>query len=154
MMRWWLACAAPVTLCAVALFAGTAGTQEKLPGFALIPAGAFEMGDHHGFVDPKHGGDETPIHVVRLDAFYMGIYDVTTQQYCEFLNSVLAQRSIEIRQGGVYPAGGNDLLCETREMSRTAVSVGTAYDLSSSITRKIIRSFAFAGRARRLIAIG
>ena len=40
---------------------------------ALIPAGSFEMGDHHGFVDPKHGGDETPIHTVRLDAFYMGI---------------------------------------------------------------------------------
>ncbi len=47
--------------------------QENLPGFALIPAGTFEMGDHHGFVDPKHGGDETPIHAVRLDAFYMGI---------------------------------------------------------------------------------
>ena len=36
-----------------------AGAGDALPGFALIPAGQFEMGDHHGFVDPKHGGDET-----------------------------------------------------------------------------------------------
>jgi len=91
--------------------------QEKLPGFALIPAGQFEMGDHHGFVDPKHGGDETPIHTVRLDAFYLGIYTVTTKEYCEFLNSALAQKQIEVRDGDVYLGGGGDLLCETRTMS-------------------------------------
>ncbi len=91
--------------------------QEKMPGFALIPAGKFEMGDHHGFVDPKHGGDETPIHTVRLDAFYMGIYDVTTREYCEFLNAALAQHQIEVREGGVYLVGGKELLCETRAMS-------------------------------------
>ena len=84
---------------------------------ALIPAGSFEMGDHHGFVDPKHGGDETPIHTVRLDAYYMGIYTVTTKEYCEFLNSALAQKQIMVRDGGVYLVGGNDLLSETRAMS-------------------------------------
>ena len=83
----------------------------------LIPAGEFEMGDHHGFVDPKHGGDETPVHTVRLGAFYMGIHDVTSQQYCDFLNSAVTQRMIEVRDGGVYLIGGSDLLCETRTMS-------------------------------------
>jgi len=102
---------------AVALSSFAALAQQPIPGMALIPAGKFEMGDHHGFVDPKHGGDETPIHTVRLDAFYMGIYPVTTREYCEFLNSALAQRQIEVRNGGVYLVGGNDLLCETREMS-------------------------------------
>ncbi|MCX6910711.1 MAG: SUMF1/EgtB/PvdO family nonheme iron enzyme [Verrucomicrobia bacterium] len=97
--------------------AGGAGAQQKMPGFALIPAGKFEMGDHHGFVDPKHGGDETPLHTVRLDAFYMGVCTVTTREYCEFLNSALAQRMIEVREGGVYLVSGKDLLCETREMS-------------------------------------
>jgi len=97
--------------------AGGAATQQQMAGFALIPAGKFEMGDHHGFVDPKHGGDETPIHTVRLDAFYMGVCTVTTREYCEFLNSALAQRMIEVREGGVYLVGGQDLLCETREMS-------------------------------------
>lgn len=75
------------------------------------------MGDHHGFVDPKHGSDETPIHTVRLDPFHIGINDVTTAQYCEFLNSALGQRTIEVRQGGVYLVGGNELLCETRAVS-------------------------------------
>ena len=66
---------------AAALGVSALVAQDKnLPGFALIPAGTFEMGDHYGFVDPKHGSDETPIHTVRLDAFYIGIYDVTTQR--------------------------------------------------------------------------
>ncbi len=99
------------------LCADGAAMQQTMPGFALIPAGKFEMGDHHGFVDPKHGGDETPLHTVRLDAFYMGVCTVTTREYCEFLNSAIAQRMIEVRQGGVYLTGGKDLLCETREMS-------------------------------------
>ncbi len=94
-----------------------AATQEALPDMALIPAGTFEMGDHHGFVDPRHGSDETPLHTVRLDAFHMGINDVTTKAYCEFLNSALAQKSITVRDGGVFLTGGGDLLCETRERS-------------------------------------
>jgi formylglycine-generating enzyme required for sulfatase activity/phosphatidylethanolamine-binding protein (PEBP) family uncharacterized protein len=106
-----LAFALTATLCQSMLLA-----QEKLPGFALIPAGQFEMGDHHGFVDPKHGGDETPIHTVRLNAFYMGIYTVTTKEYCEFLNSSLAEKQIEVREGGVFLAGGTELLCEIRIM--------------------------------------
>ena len=99
------------------LLASSTLAQEKLPGMALIPAGSFEMGDHHGFVDPKHGGDETPIHTVRLDAFYIGINDVTTKEYCEFLNAALAQKQIAVRDGGIYFTGGSDLLCETRTMS-------------------------------------
>lgn len=90
----------------------------EFPGLVRIPAGEFAMGDHHGFVDPKHGGDETPIHTVRLDSFYAGIYDVTTQEYCQFLNAALVKKQIAVRDGGgVYLVGGKDLLCETREMS-------------------------------------
>ncbi len=106
-----------VVLATVWLAALGIGAQEKPDGFTLIPAGTFEMGDHHGFVDPKHGGDETPLHKVRLDAFFMGINDVTTKEYCGFLNSAFAMRRIEVREGGVYLTGGNDLLCETRILS-------------------------------------
>ena len=102
-------------LCAISFF-GAAG-QEKMPGLALIPAGRFEMGDHYGYRDEKHESHEVPIHLVYVDAFYIGINDVTTKQYCEFLNSALAQKSIEIRNGGVYLLGGQDLLCDTGEMS-------------------------------------
>ena len=93
------------------------GRAATMDGMVLIPAGKFEMGDHHGFVDPKHGSDEIPLHTVSLGAFHIGIYDVTTQQYCEFLNAALAQRMIEVRKGGVYLVGGSDLLCDTRESS-------------------------------------
>ena len=93
--------------------------DKNPPGFALIPTGQFEMGDHHGFVDPKHGSDEIPLHTVRLDAFYIGICDVTTREYCQFLNSALARRQIEVgKGGGVYLVGGDDLLCDTRESSQ------------------------------------
>jgi len=85
---------------------------------ALIPAGAFAMGDHHGFVDPQHPSDEAPIHTVRLDAFYIGVNDVTTAEYVDFLNAALSQTHITVRDGGVYLAGGNDLLAETRAMSK------------------------------------
>ncbi len=59
-MRSYLPGLATVSAGAIALAALASLAQDKLPGFALVPAGSFEMGDHHGFVDPKHGGDETP----------------------------------------------------------------------------------------------
>ncbi len=92
-----------------------AGPPENL---ALIPAGKFEMGDHYGYRDEKHESHEVPIHPVSLDAYYIGIYDVTTREYCEFLNSALAQKSIEVRNGGVHLVGGQDLLCDTRGSSQ------------------------------------
>ncbi len=105
-------CAAIAGLCAL-----NGITQGATPGMVLIPAGKFEMGDHFGYVDPKHESDETPIHAVRLDSFYIGINDVTTKEYCEFLNAALAQKLIEVRNGGVYLVGGSDLLCDTRASS-------------------------------------
>ena len=54
--------------------------EEKLSGYALIPTGKFEMGDHYGYRDEKHESHEVPIHTVYLDAYYIGINDVTTKQ--------------------------------------------------------------------------
>ncbi len=53
---------------------------------ALIPAGTFEMGDSLG--DGYY--DELPVHTVTVDSFFMGKYEVTNQQYCDYLNSALA----------------------------------------------------------------
>ena len=105
------------------------------PGLAQIPAGSFAMGDHFGFVDAQHPSDETPIHTVRLDAFYIGINDVTTWEYCAFLNSVLAQKQIEVRTGGVYLVGGSDLLCDTRGSSPSS-EVGWDGKTFSVLNRK------------------
>ena len=88
-----------------------------LPGFITISSGNLQRGDHHGFDDPKHGSDEIPVRLIRVDAFSIGIDDVTTKDYCEFLNTALADKSIEVRDGCVYPVGGSDLLCDTRQSS-------------------------------------
>ena len=45
----------------------------------LIPAGSFAMGDRTG------EGDVLPVHTVELDAFYMGIHEVTVGQFKRFV---------------------------------------------------------------------
>ncbi|MCX5656361.1 MAG: hypothetical protein NTY65_17125 [Planctomycetota bacterium] len=47
-----------ITALVLGLSALIALAQEKMSGIALIPAGTFQMGDHHGFVDQKHGSDK------------------------------------------------------------------------------------------------
>jgi len=48
-----------------------------------IPGGDFEMGDHHedGFYD------ELPLHAILLESFFMSKFEITNQQYCDYLNS-------------------------------------------------------------------
>ena len=69
------------------------------PGMVLIPGGEFEMGCHVG---PCHWGDELPLHDVYIDSFYMDIYEVTNQQYGDYLNSAYGQGLIEVIGGVVY----------------------------------------------------
>ena len=57
------------------------GTDSNAPsapdGFALIPAGSFQMGDQS---NPLVGsGGERPVHAVYVSAFYMGKYEVTKE---------------------------------------------------------------------------
>lgn len=54
-----------------------AGSEDKM---ALIPAGTFEMGSSGGKEDEK------PVHTVKLSSFYMNRFEVTNNEYCEFLN--------------------------------------------------------------------
>jgi formylglycine-generating enzyme required for sulfatase activity len=46
-------------------------------GFAMIPAGSFEMGDHFSEGD----SNERPVHTVYVSAFYMGRTEVTKAQW-------------------------------------------------------------------------
>ena len=46
----------------------------------LIPAGSFEMGDHH-----DNMSSALPVHTVELDAFYMDVHEVTVGQFREFI---------------------------------------------------------------------
>ena len=80
-----------------------------------LPGGEFRMGDHFGFVDPSHPSDELPVHLVRIDPFYMAVTHTTNEQFLAFLNDALAKRLIEVRNGVVYGAGSSDVYYYTRQ---------------------------------------
>ena len=46
----------------------------------LVPAGAFKMGDNFGDGEPR----ERPVHLVELDAYYIGKQEVTNGQWRKF----------------------------------------------------------------------
>lgn len=80
-----------------------------------IPGGEFQMGDHFGYVDPNHPSDELPIHLVKIDSFYMAKTVTTNQQFLAFLNSSVLNGIIEVRNNIVYNTGGNSIYCYTNQ---------------------------------------
>ncbi len=80
-----------------------------------VPGGEYAMGDHYGFVDPGHPGDETPVHNVRVDGLWVGTTTATNQQFLAFLNSSLLQGSIELRGNVVYRTGDTAALYFTHQ---------------------------------------
>ena len=66
-----------------------------------IPGGTFQMGDGFGEGDSW----ERPVHTVAVDSFYMGKYEITNRQYCDYLNSAWSQGLITVTSGVVYKAG-------------------------------------------------
>ncbi len=84
-------------------------TPTPPPDLVRIPAGTFRMGDSFSEGD----ADELPVHTVTLDAFYMSKYEITNQQYCDFLNAALDQGLITVVSGVVYQAGaGSEICCD------------------------------------------
>jgi len=114
-MRRFAAAGAGLIALAVVTLSVLSKSTEQTPisGFATIPAGTFEMGDHQGLGGTDHGNDEVPVHKVRLDAFQIGIHEVTNRQYFDYLNAALTRRLIRVEGGIVYGAGG-ETYCETR----------------------------------------
>ena len=108
-------------LCAAASAATASPTVPTVrPALVLIPAGTFEMGDHHGLGGRDHRNDEVPVHAVRLDSFLIARTETTTRQYAEFLNASFGRGHIAVKDGLVC-AGGRDggtalgtVYCDTR----------------------------------------
>ena len=88
-----------------------------------LPGGEYRMGDHYGFVDPGHPSDEVPIHLVRIDPFYMAVTLTTTEQYLAFLADALSQRLIDVRGGVVCKTGSTEVYAYTREYA-SSYSIG------------------------------
>ncbi len=91
-------------------------TDPCIPNdMAIIPSGEFAMGNSFS----EGNSDERPVHTVTVDLFYMGKCEITNQQYCDYLNSALAQGLITVIDGVVYQAGSGTSYsyCDTRSAS-------------------------------------
>ncbi len=94
-------------LCVRGLADGKVGAVNDV----LIPGGEYEMGDHFGFVDPSHPSDELPVHLVKVNSFYMATTETSNKQCIDLLNFAYAKGAIEVRSNVVFLTGGTDTLC-------------------------------------------
>jgi len=81
---------------------------------AYIPDGNFVMGDHF---EPEGYDDELPLHSVYVDTFFMSKYEITNQQYCDFLNSDYPSH-LKVVSGVVYAVsdtGNSYPYCNTHD---------------------------------------
>lgn len=93
------------------------GTEKSEINFreVEIPGGVFEMGDHIGFVDPKHPSDELPLHNVKVNSFYMSVFETTNNQYLAFLNESMLKGEIEVKSNVIYSKNSTQILAYTHE---------------------------------------
>jgi len=90
-----------VDLADFAVMAGRWLTGDRTPlDMVFIPGGSFQMGDSFNEGLP----DERPVHTVTLNSFYVGRFEITNGQYCEFLNSAFLAGMLTIIDGVVYRA--------------------------------------------------
>lgn len=83
--------------------------KNRVPSdMVLIPGGEFLMGDHHDGMGPC-----LPVHAVYVNSFYMSRYEISNQQYCDYLNSAYSQGLLQVSGGVVYPVGGGHAYCDT-----------------------------------------
>jgi formylglycine-generating enzyme required for sulfatase activity len=79
---------------------GTSAQPAATPtddGMVLVPAGPFTMGSEGKAIDEDAA--ERPVHSVEVAAFRIDRNEVTTRQYCEFLNQT---RATQDAQGRAY----------------------------------------------------
>jgi len=81
---------------------------EQIENMIFVQGGCFNMGSHFG------SKDELPVHKVCLDDYYIGKYEVTIEEYTEFLNGIACN-----------PDGTKD--------NQKLVSIGTKIQYENSI---------------------
>jgi len=80
----------------------------------FIQGRTFAMGDWFS----EGGLDERPCHPVTVDSFWMGRYEITNGQYCDYLNFAISQGLITVTSGLVYQVGsGTYPYCDTSTSS-------------------------------------
>src|SRR5580704_4284887 len=83
-MRYRSAAAAAIVFGALALagppVVNNPVVNDGYGDYVYVPAGAFRMGDNFGDGEAR----ERPVHVVELDAFYIGKYEITNGEWRKF----------------------------------------------------------------------
>ena len=79
----------------------TAVPPTDLTGMVFVPGGEFIMGSAEGEGD----GDEHPQRTVYLDAFYIGKYEVTNEQFSQFVDATGYSTDAE-KEGGSWVSTG------------------------------------------------
>ena len=111
--------------------------QKYLPvpeDMVLIPAGTFQMGGEFF--------GEYPVHTVTLDSFYMGQYEITNQQYCDFLNDAYPGQ-IKVEDNGLVYAsadsGNSYPYCDTSISSDSSIAYsGGLFSVRTKSDRSMI----------------
>jgi formylglycine-generating enzyme required for sulfatase activity len=78
---------------------------EKAPDMVFVKGGCFEMGCGSWTDDCNY--DETKVHVVCVDDFYMGTHEVTVGEFREFVNDTGYRTDTELRGGCNYWSGSD-----------------------------------------------
>jgi len=90
------------------------GGDANIPGdMVYIAGGEFEMGDQF----TEGGTEERPVHAVLVDSFFMGGFEISNQQYCDYLNSALGSGLIYLSGNRVYGTGNDQRYCDTSASS-------------------------------------
>ncbi len=77
-----------------------------------IEGGTFEMGDQFN----EGNEDEQPVHKVKIDTFYLSKYEITTKQFCAFLNSLEQNKENEAKiKQWIEITGEHSLIEKTEE---------------------------------------
>lgn len=83
-------------------------------GMVWIPGGEFAMGS----IDPLVRGDESPVHRVRVDGFYMDVTEVTNAQFVAFVAATgyvsMAERDVyweELKQQVAPGTPSHPMIC-------------------------------------------
>jgi iron(II)-dependent oxidoreductase len=81
---------------------GQGRTVDASAQMVRMPGGAYTIGTDSG------RADERPAHLVTLEPFWLDRFEVTNAQFVEFLEAVLANRSVDIRLVGNAAPGAAD----------------------------------------------
>lgn len=92
--------------------------------FVSIPGGQFPMGDTEGVGD----ADEKPVHAVTLSPFEMSAYEITTEQYVQFLNEAL--KSGDITFSDLMSVKGAHGECSGKEYINLYYTSGENYNIT------------------------